>query len=472
MLPQVEAHRAPQLVTHDASEWTIPTAFVLSCAAVLIASFLKSDLSRNDFERFDDLRLLVLFFTLFLALCGVYIAAYVQRPSVSRRTMAGVALVSAALLLASFPVGSKDVFAYAFLGRTWGHYHANPYVVPPATFSGDPWHAFLSGQPFSVYGPLFLWQTWLVNAVAGHSLWLVVWLHKALATAVLLISVWVANALVSRTASNATGHAAWLALLLAWNPLVLYESAGAAHNDIVMVLLVLGAIWCWQADRFGTALGLLALSVWYKWYSIVFIPVFLIETLKTSGWRTAVRHAVVGAVAITVVGVVALSPLPGSLPTIVGEWLHPQKMRGIYPNELSPVLAAVFWSFRALGLFATDLGFRLFDLSRFALFGAAAVAVVIRQWRTAPSVAALTQGCCLIGLAAFMLLITQLWPWHLLTVIALGIVSGEEPFVIAAMALTVLGMLSYFLTFAVATVLLALVVAALWLLRRVGTAGV
>ena len=65
-----------------------------------------------------------------------------------------------------------------------------------------------------------------------------------------------------------------------------------------------------------------------------------------------------------------------------------------------------------------------------------------------------------------MLLITQLWPWHLLSVIVLGVVCAREPFVLAAVALTVLALLSYFLTFAVATLMLGLVLGALWLLRH------
>ena len=71
-----------------------------------------------------------------------------------------------------------------------------------------------------------------------------------------------------------------------------------------------------------------------------------------------------------------------------------------------------------------------------------------------------------------MLLITQLWPWHLLTVIALGVLCGREPFAAAAVGLTLLAMLSYFLTFAVATVMCALVAGALWLMRRAGSRGV
>jgi hypothetical protein len=154
------------------------------------------------------------------------------------------------------------------------------------------------------------------------------------------------------------------------------------------------------------------------------------------------------------------------LPAIAAGVLHPEKMRGIFPNELSPALAALFWGLRAGGMFATDLGFRIFDLTRFAVLAGAVVVILLRQWRAAPGFTALTESCFLTGLAFFFLLITQLWPWHLLGVIAFGVICAREPFLLAAVVLTVLAVLSYFLTFTVATLMVGAVVAALWLLRR------
>ena len=60
----------------------------------------------------------------------------------------------------------------------------------------------------------------------------------------------------------------------------------------------------------------------------------------------------------------------------------------------------------------------------------------------------------------------MLLPWHLLSAIVFGLVAGREPFVLAAVVLTVLALLSYFLTFAVATLMLGVVLGALWLLRH------
>jgi hypothetical protein len=286
-----------------------------------------------------------------------------------------------------------------------------------------------------------------------------------------LTAVWVVRGILDTQRPETTTSTVWVLTLVAWNPLLLFETAGSAHNDIMLVVLLLGAVWCWCAGRSSLAFGLLALSFWYKPYSLIFIPVFLLETLKAAGARAALQQAGWGVAIGVVSGAILLWPLPGALTAIVNGLLHPEKLRGIYPNELSPVLAALFWAFRALGLFDTDLGFRVFDLSRSALFAGAMTATLVRQWRAAPSFGALVESCFLVGLAFFLLMVTQLWPWHLLSVIAFALLCGHEPFVVAAVGLTVLGLLSYFLTFAIATVMLVSTLGAVWVLRRFSSPG-
>jgi hypothetical protein len=305
----------------EAPRWKATgAACILLCALVAGASFLKADLPRNDFERFDDLRLSFLFFLLFAAWGAVYLTAYERRCVVPARIVWLTTVACVALLLLSFPVGSKDVFGYAFFGKAWGLYGANPYLSTPADFPEDPWQPFLQVRWRSdpaVYGPLFLWQSRLVDVVAGERLWLAVWLHKGIAAAALLGSLLVAWRLVPAVASGAGVPASWLLLLLAWNPLLLFESAGGAHNDVVMVLLLLGALWFWRRGSVHTALGALALAFWYKWYAALFVPLFLLETLKTRGIRATMGQAFVCAGATVAMGALLLAALPGSLPAVV-----------------------------------------------------------------------------------------------------------------------------------------------------------
>jgi len=460
-------------------------ALILLCGAVSIASFVKTDPSHNDFERFADLRLLFLYFGLFAGLCGVYVAAYRQRQAAPQRTLLVTCVACAILLLAGFPVGSRDVFFYAFYGKIWGFYHANPYVATIADFPSDPWQPLVQAQwrdKPALYGPLALWQSWLIHvasgaaasgaAASGAHLWAAVWLYKAAATATLALTLWVAKAILQPAARATDGPAATGLLLLAWNPLFLFECAGSAHNEITMVLLVLTALWCWREGYDNTALTVLVLSFWYKWYSFIFVPAFLIAALRRSGIRAAIRDALVCAGAAALFGVVLLAPLPGSLLPVFNALLHSGATRGIYPAELSPPLAALFWSLRASGLLATDQGLRLFHGARLALFGGALILIFVRQWRAGEPFAALSESCCLVAAAFFLLFVAILPPWHLLLVIALAVVCGREPFLLAAVVLTVLAMLSYFLTFAVATLMLCLIVGVLWLMRRLGGRGI
>jgi MYXO-CTERM domain-containing protein len=469
---------APRQSLLAVQRWLVPAALMTLSGAVLFGSFLKSDLTRNDFERFDDPRLLFLFFALFAGFSWAYVTAYLQRPPFSLRAIAATALVSSLLLLASFPVGSKDIFNYSFFGKLWGLYHSSPYVVTLADVPADPWQPYVQTRWRSLpalYGPLFLWQARAIYAVSGERLWVAVWLHKGAATLLLLATLWLARVILRNTTPDSS-RGSWLLVLLAWNPLFLFESAGGGHNDIAMVLLLLGALEGWRRRRFTLAFGLLTLSIWYKWYSLIFVPAFLLETFKVEGWRTAARQAAWWLAATLLAGVIFLSPLPGSWPAVLRPLTQPAPMSGIYPAELSPPLAVLFWSLKAFGLFGTTWGLRLFDATRFALFVIAVALIFVRQWRAVPStarspeyqapLAALVESCCLLSCAFFLLLITMLLPWHLLTVVASAVLCAREPFLGLAAVLTVLALLSYFVTFAGAAVLMGLVLGAFWLMER------
>jgi hypothetical protein len=449
---------------------TTAVLLIALCAAVAVASFLKSDLTRNDFERFDDAWLLVLFLALFTALSATYVHAFRQRQAIAGSVVITTGLACVVLMIATFPVGSRDLFVYAFYGKMWRVYGANPYLFSVAEVGADPWQPYVQ-VPWShwrmIYGPLFLWQCRLVDLIAGDHMWVAVWTHKILA-ALALIALWrVATPMVAASDSSRGAGAAMLPLLV-WNPLLLFEAAGNGHNDVIMALLVAGALRCWQLRSFGAALALLAVSFWYKWYPVLFLPAFLIESWKSGGGRRVLKHIILIAALGVGLGALVLAPIPGSLPVIVAELLAPKQLSDIYPTELSPLLAPWFWILRASGAFEGGLGAPLFHGGRLLLFAGACLAVLIRQWRLPPSPSGLVESVCLLALAFALLLITILWPWHLLIPITLGILSGHRVLLVVAAGITAVGLLSYMLTFAVAALGLGLVALALVLLRGRG----
>src|SRR3954447_25338359 len=79
---------------------------------------------------------------------------------VSVRMVVLIAVVFHLIVLTLPLLFSRDVYSYAYYGRIWNSYGANPYVATPSHFRlnamfGFTWPGW-RGTP-SVYGPLFTW---------------------------------------------------------------------------------------------------------------------------------------------------------------------------------------------------------------------------------------------------------------------------------------------------------------------------
>ena len=448
-----------------APRW-IPLVPVLLAAGVLIASFLKSDLTTNDFERFDDLRLTFLYFALFGSACFGYALLFLEPRSVTARGVVGGALGAGLLLLAAYPIGSKDPIGYAFFGKVWGTYHANPYLVAPAAFPDDPWQPFIQvvwAQWPAPYGPLFLWQARLVDGLAGGHLFVAVWLHKLVATGALVLALLVAARLLKVRAPVERWHAL---VLLAWNPLLLFESAGTGHNDAVMMLSVLGAAWMLGRDRGAGSLWAsapLVLGVWYKWYALLFVPAFLIAAYRDGGVRAATRWTAASVGIGVATGALLLAPLAEAVPTLVHGLLGHGNVWKFYPTWLSPILAPLLWGLDALGLIGGRWDMAWFNGIRVALFGTCALTVLVAQWR---GMMDLVGALCLLAVAFTMLLVAGLQPWHLEVPVVLALVAGTRRWQALGVVLTLVALLSYFFTFVWAAALLVGVATTVWLVRR------
>jgi len=445
--------------------WRLAVVPILLCAALLLASFLKSDLTHNDFERFDDLRLTFLCFALIGAACVGYAALWRERPALSATTVVSGALVASALLLASFPVGSKDAFLYALFGKVWGTYHTNPYTTPPSAFVTDPWRPFAQvvwAQQPAPYGPLFLWQTRLVDAVAAGRLFVAVWAHKAIATAALAAAVVIGARLMTVAANERWYRIA----LLAWNPLLLFESAGNGHNDALMLLLVLGAAWshaCGGWSRRLLAPAALALAIWYKWYAVLYVPAFMLAVWYDAGGDQLRRWVIAMVVIAIASGVVLLAPLADAVPLVAHRLVAHENLRQVFPLQLSPLLAVLMWGLETTGQAGGRWPLMWFDIVRVGAFAVITLVLLISQGRGR---IALIESLCGLSVAFTLLLVTILWPWHLQVPVALALVAAGPAWRGLGVLLTLMGLLSYFFTFVWATVLLGVLVLSLWVLRR------
>ncbi len=174
---------------------------------------------------------------------------------ISRAQLDRTALTWLLPLLVAPPLFSRDVFSYlaqsAMVNRG-----LDPYVLGPADALGVD-HPLVRGIPTiwrdtpAPYGPLFLSLGRPIDWIVGDNVVLGVLLHRALALAGLIMIIWALPRL-ARRAGVSPVFALWLG---AANPLVLFHLVSGAHNEALMVgLLLVGLELALRRPEVGPAL--------------------------------------------------------------------------------------------------------------------------------------------------------------------------------------------------------------------------
>ncbi len=164
-------------------------------------------------------------------------------------------------LLVVAPLFSRDVFSYAAQGEMMSH-HINPYHYGPGTIGSGP---YVSGvDPLwantpAPYGPLFLMLAgWSASVSFHHALITVELLRLQSVAGIALIAYCIPK--LARSFGRDPGPAFVLAVL---NPLTLLALVGGAHNDAIMVGLLLAGITAARSFHpvWGVVLCALAASI-------------------------------------------------------------------------------------------------------------------------------------------------------------------------------------------------------------------
>ncbi len=178
------------------------------------------------------------------AMYAFYLLAVVYAPRLRRRWTLAAILAVHVIFLISPPLGLTDVFNYLNYGRMEIVHGLNPYAtIPVLEPHGDPayaisnWHHLLSP-----YGPLFTIYTFaLVPLGVATSFW-VFKVTLMLASLGTLLLIWRCAEMLGRDPLRAM-------LLVGLNPPVLVWGLGADHNDFLMVLLMMLAVYLLLSAR-------------------------------------------------------------------------------------------------------------------------------------------------------------------------------------------------------------------------------
>jgi hypothetical protein len=323
----------------------------------------------------------------------------------------------AILLVPAYPIGANDVFGYIAGGELLSLYSIDSMVHAPDVV---PWLPFIKyvaykQAPLS-YGPLWVWiQAAVIWAVAKVDLQAYVLGFKFVAVAGYATTC----ALVLLVLKRRAPHRMVAGLVaFAWNPLVLFEVAVNAHNDIWMGALVLAGVLFWEMRRPLLMLAALTLAPLIKLPIAAVLPLFAIAAWRMEPPRGRRRLLIMGALVVVSIAVVSYLVLPDGLWGLASLNSRTES----FTHSLPAVLKLLFQ-------------LAIPDYAAAAIVNALALLVFVAYWvlqlrnvYQSPSEVVRLAFNTLI----FLLLVCMTWfqPWYLLWVVSLAAVypRPDAPF--------------------------------------------
>jgi len=193
------------------------------------------------------------------AMFGCYVLAVGAAGQLSARAVLTAVAALHAVVLWAPPLISTDIFSYQAYARMGALYATNPYTHGPHAIFLDGLFPYLGAKwsyiP-SVYGPLF---TVFSYVLAPLSIAASVFAYKSIAALASLGLV----ALVWRCARLRGKDPVRAAAFVGLNPLLVIYGVGGGHNDLLMLLVMVGGLYAILSsrERLGGGLGMLAAGI-------------------------------------------------------------------------------------------------------------------------------------------------------------------------------------------------------------------
>jgi Glycosyltransferase family 87 len=239
---------------------------------------------------------------------------------------------------------SQDVFGYIAYGRLAAVYDLNPYVWPPSVLRDPvvPWVADVWRTYATPYGPVWVSVQWFVGRLSnGLSISDQALVYRLVANGLLLANLALAWRLLGRLVPLSPTQRTTALAALAWNPLVLFEIAGNAHNDVLMVSFSLLGLLLFRASSRGVlSSAAFALGTLVKYLSgLGLLWLTLASAAGITGWSRRGRRVI--AIALVAAGIAVLTAAPWlELPDSLDPLLNETAGAG-YVNSLPGLLAGM-----------------------------------------------------------------------------------------------------------------------------------
>lgn len=273
----------------------------------------------------------------------------------------GVGAGLAACFAWMYPVNAIDVYIYAVRSRLWTEHGENPNAARPEIFwETDRYMHFGMAEwstEVSPYGPLWNLVAAPATLIGGDNIAAALVVFKALSVVALVATGGVIYwALVTvRPERAATGALIWL-----WNPLVLWEGVGNAHNDIVLAVPLALAVAAWLRRRYAVVVPLLVVAALLKFVTLVLVPFATVAVWRAlPGYRARLNAALVTFVLSVATCLVAFWPfydvdavvdsarrqsefISTSPAAVIARWMTPNPVSSGVQDDLKRICLGLF----------------------------------------------------------------------------------------------------------------------------------
>ena len=320
---------------------------------------------------------------------------------------------------------SQDVFSYVAYGRLAAQYDLNPYIWPPSVLRDPivPWVAEIWRTYASPYGPVWVNVQWLLAATTGGlAIADQALVYRLLANVLLLANVALAWRLLGRLTPLSPAQRTTALAALAWNPLVLFEVAGNAHNDVLMVTFsLLGLLLLRHSSRGLLSSVAFTLGTLVKYLSgpgLLWVAVA--SAARVDAWqRRAWRVALIGILAL-VIALGTAAPwleLPDSLDPLVTETANVG-----YVNSLPDMVVVLLSERSGVPLDSARVFERALILAAFAIY---LVWEGRRVWCD-PSRMSVARALARSSLLYVLLVTTSMQTWYLCLPVSVAVALGSR----------------------------------------------